>query len=81
MLESTNRLTPAPNKADAFKRYSEHYVATTGQLYYSDAHQFADYTDGYHAQVDALTEEAPGSLCEEHGYRIPPRRAERESQA
>ena len=44
------------NKADAFKRYSEHYVATTGQLYYSDAHQFADYTDGYHAQVDALTE-------------------------
>jgi len=43
------------NKADAFKRYSEHYVATTGQLYYSDAHQFADYTDGYHAQIDALT--------------------------
>ena len=43
------------DKADAFKRYSEHYVATTGQLYYSDAHQFADYTDGYHAQVDALT--------------------------
>src|SRR5829696_6179457 len=44
------------NKADAFKRYSDHYVATTGQLYHSDAHQFADYTDGYHAQVDALTE-------------------------
>jgi FAD/FMN-containing dehydrogenase len=44
------------NKAEAFKRYSEHYVATSGQLYYSDAHQFADYTDGYHAQVDALTQ-------------------------
>jgi len=22
-----------------------------------------------------LTEEAPGSLCEDHGYRVPPRRA------
>jgi FAD/FMN-containing dehydrogenase len=43
------------NKAEAFKQYSEHYVATSGQLYYSDAHQFADYTDGYHARLDALT--------------------------
>ena len=23
---------------------------------------------------DALTEDSPGSLCEEHGYRIPDRR-------
>ena len=37
----------------------------------------AAYGKGY---CDALTEEQPGALCEEHGYRIPPRRAERESQ-
>ena len=44
------------NKAEAFKQYSTHYLATTGQLYFSDAHQLADYTDGYHARVDTLTE-------------------------
>lgn len=32
----------------------------------------AAYGKGY---CDALTEEAPGSLCLEHGYRIPPRKA------
>ena len=32
----------------------------------------AAYGKGY---CDALTEEAPGSLCEDHGYRVPPRRA------
>ena len=31
----------------------------------------AAYGKGY---CDALTEEKPGVLCEEHGYRIPPRR-------
>ena len=30
----------------------------------------AAYGKGY---CDALTEEAPGSLCEDHGYRIPGR--------
>jgi FAD/FMN-containing dehydrogenase len=43
------------NKSEAFKQYSTHYVATSGQIYYSDAHQFADYTDGYHARIDELT--------------------------
>ena len=38
----------------------------------------AAYGKGY---CDALTEEQPGSLCAEHGYRIPPRRAERKSEA
>ena len=32
----------------------------------------AAYGKGY---CDALTEELPGSLCEEHGYRMPERRA------
>lgn len=31
----------------------------------------AAYGKGY---CDALTEESPGSLCVEHGYRVPPRR-------
>jgi hypothetical protein len=31
----------------------------------------AAYGKGY---CDALTEDQPGSLCEEHGYRIPSRR-------
>ena len=32
----------------------------------------AAYGKGY---CDALTEDAPGSLCLEHGYRVPARRA------
>ena len=32
----------------------------------------AAYGKGY---CDALTEEAPGSLCVEHGYRVPERRS------
>jgi hypothetical protein len=32
----------------------------------------AAYGKGY---CDALTEESPGALCEEHGYQIPDRRA------
>ena len=31
----------------------------------------ASYGKGY---CDALTEDQPGSLCEEHGYRVPARR-------
>jgi hypothetical protein len=33
----------------------------------------AAYGKGY---CDALTEDSPGSLCEEHGYRVPARRTE-----
>jgi hypothetical protein len=33
----------------------------------------AAYGKGY---CDSLTEESPGELCHEHGYRVPPRRAE-----
>ena len=35
------------------------------------AHMRAAYGKGY---CDALTEDVPGSLCTDHGYRIPPRR-------
>jgi FAD/FMN-containing dehydrogenase len=40
------------DKARAFELYSEHYVATNGQIYLSDAHQLADYEDGYHGWLD-----------------------------
>jgi hypothetical protein len=33
----------------------------------------AAYGKGY---CDSLTEDSPGSLCEEHGYRVPGRRVE-----
>jgi FAD/FMN-containing dehydrogenase len=43
------------DKAQAFEQYAAHYLATSGQIYLSDAHQFGDYVDGYHAQLDELT--------------------------
>jgi FAD/FMN-containing dehydrogenase len=41
------------DKASAFDQYAEHYLATSGQLYHSDAHQLGDYEDGYHRALDA----------------------------
>lgn len=42
------------DKKTAFEVYSEHYLATSGQIYYSDRHQLADYLDGYHRQLDEV---------------------------
>ena len=42
------------DKARAFHEYSTYYLSTTGQTYYSDAHQMADYADGYHERIDRL---------------------------
>ena len=42
------------DKRQAFKLYSEHYLATSGQIYYSDRHQLADYLDGYHRRLDKI---------------------------
>ncbi len=42
--------------------YTRHYLATDGQIYWSDAHQLADYHDGYHAALDQQLQAAhPGS--------------------
>ena len=47
----------APRRAtDA---YTRHYLATDGQLYWSDLHQMADYHDGYHRALDERS--GPGS--------------------
>ena len=43
------------DKARAWDLYSTHYVATSGQTYHSDAHQFSDYVDHYHRRLDELT--------------------------
>ncbi len=42
--------------------YARHYLATDGQVYWSDSHQLADYHDGYHAALDRrLRASHPGS--------------------
>ena len=42
--------------------YTRHYLATDGQLYWSDLHQMADYHDGYHQALDRrLKVTSPGS--------------------
>jgi FAD/FMN-containing dehydrogenase len=42
------------DKAQAWDLYSAHYLATSGQVYLSDAHQFGDYVDDYHLWLDEL---------------------------
>jgi len=50
------------DKQRAFERYAEHYLATDGQVYDSDAHQLAEYLDDYHDEIDRRTRaRAPGS--------------------
>lgn len=41
------------DKTRAFEEYARHYLATSGQIYWSDLHQLADYVDGYHEVLDA----------------------------
>jgi FAD/FMN-containing dehydrogenase len=47
------------DKPAAFMRYAQHYLATDGQVYWSDTHQLGTYLDGYHDRIDA----ALGSPC------------------
>lgn len=41
------------DKARAWQAYSEHYLATSGQIYWSDRQQMSVYIDGYHREIDA----------------------------
>jgi len=51
--EWTNLLLLAhTDKAAAFKRYANHYLATNGQVYWSDEHQMSIYPDYYHREID-----------------------------
>jgi len=46
----------------AFQRYAEHYLATAGQVYWSDTHQLGIYLDDYHRGLDRrLRSRVPGS--------------------
>jgi hypothetical protein len=36
----------------AFQRYTEHYLSTAGQVYWSDTHQLSVYLDNYHRPLD-----------------------------
>jgi len=41
------------NKQKAFALYASHYLATDGQIYWSDTHQLSVYLDNYHEELDA----------------------------
>jgi FAD/FMN-containing dehydrogenase len=41
------------DKAQAFERYARFYLATSGQIYWSDTHQLSIYLDDYHRALDA----------------------------
>jgi len=50
------------DRAAAAEAYVTHYMATSGQLYWSDLHQRSDYTVGYHTALDRhLGATVPGS--------------------
>ena len=51
------------NKSEAFKRYSNYYLSTNGQLYWSDEHQMSSYPDDYHRQLDRMMD-APNKATE-----------------
>lgn len=57
-----NLLTLAhTNKARCWDLYSEHYLRTDGQVYWSDRHQLSTYSDDYHRELDARLGSCPGS--------------------
>jgi FAD binding domain len=40
------------DKTAAFRRYAAYYLATSGQLYWSDEQQMSIYPDNYHREID-----------------------------
>jgi FAD/FMN-containing dehydrogenase len=40
------------DKSAAFERYASYYLATSGQVYWSDLHQLSTYLDDYHRALD-----------------------------
>lgn len=49
------------DKAECWERYSRHYLATHGQLYWSHKHQLSTYMDDYHRELDRNLDACPGS--------------------
>jgi FAD/FMN-containing dehydrogenase len=55
------------DKRRAVDLYSAHYLATSGQIYWSDTHQMAEYIDDYHTIIDrqlGCTERATEMITE-----------------
>ena len=51
------------DKAEVYRRYTNYYKSTDGQIYWSDTHQRSTYVEGYDHVIDkALGARAPGSL-------------------
>jgi len=44
------------DKPAAFAEYARYYMSTDRQVYWSDSHQLASYTDGYHDSIDGARE-------------------------
>ena len=67
------------DKTRAFELYAAHYVASSGQEYWSDEHQLSVYLDDYHTDVDARLGahgyDAPGTEMITELY-VPPDRLE-----
>lgn len=40
------------DKGEAFRQYSDYYLGTNGQVYWSDLHQLSSYMDDYHRVLD-----------------------------
>jgi len=40
------------NKAEAFQRYADYYLSSSGQVYWSDTHQLGAYLENYHRRLD-----------------------------
>lgn len=49
------------DKTAAFEKYCAFYLATHGQIYWSDTHQLSFYLDDYHTALDELKPEHAGS--------------------
>jgi hypothetical protein len=65
------------DKALVWDAYTTHYLATSGQVYWSDAHQLAEYLDDYHLELDRLTGGNGPRDRDDHGDLRPARPARR----
>nr|MBC8289091.1 hypothetical protein [Planctomycetota bacterium] len=64
------------DRKKTFETYAEHYLATNGQIYWSDTHQMSNDFEGYHKQLDKrLGSEHPGSEMITEVY-VPPENLE-----
>jgi FAD/FMN-containing dehydrogenase len=64
------------DKEQAFDRYVEYYLGTSGQVYWSDEHQLSFYPDDYHRTLDQLLKTARATEMISELYVPRPRLAE-----